>query len=55
MALASGIGAEVKKPLATVVIGELISARLLTLLVLPALYVRFSSGAQVKAQANRPP
>jgi heavy metal efflux system protein len=42
MALATGTGAEVQKPLATVVIGGLISATLLTLVVLPALYVRFA-------------
>lgn len=41
MALATGTGAEVQKPLATVVIGGLISATLLTLLILPALYARF--------------
>ena len=41
MALATGTGAEVQKPLATVVIGGLISATLLTLLVLPALFARF--------------
>ena len=41
MALATGTGAEVQKPLATVVIGGLISATLLTLAVLPALYARF--------------
>ncbi|KMO36218.1 efflux RND transporter permease subunit [Methylobacterium aquaticum] len=41
MALATGTGAEVQKPLATVVIGGLISATLLTLVVLPALYARF--------------
>ena len=41
MALATGTGAEVQRPLATVVIGGLISATLLTLLVLPALYDRF--------------
>ena len=41
MALATGTGAEVQKPLATVVIGGLISATLLTLIVLPALYLRF--------------
>lgn len=41
MALATGTGAEVQKPLATVVIGGLISATLLTLLVLPALYATF--------------
>ncbi|MBS0639909.1 MAG: CusA/CzcA family heavy metal efflux RND transporter [Proteobacteria bacterium] len=43
MALATGTGAEVQKPLATVVIGGLISATLLTLLVLPALYARFNA------------
>jgi cobalt-zinc-cadmium resistance protein CzcA len=42
MAIATGTGAEVQKPLATVVIGGLISATLLTLFVLPALYARFS-------------
>jgi heavy metal efflux system protein len=42
MAIATGTGAEVQKPLATVVIGGLLSATLLTLVVLPALYVRFS-------------
>ena len=41
MALATGTGAEVQRPLATVVIGGLISATLLTLVVLPALYARF--------------
>src|SRR6266852_1015436 len=43
MALATGTGAEVQKPLATVVIGGLLSATLLTLLVLPALYSHFST------------
>lgn len=38
MAVASGAGAEVQKPLATVVIGGLITATALTLLVLPTLY-----------------
>jgi cobalt-zinc-cadmium resistance protein CzcA len=38
MALNTGTGAEVQRPLATVVIGGIISATLLTLLVLPALY-----------------
>src|ERR1041384_959628 len=38
MALASGAGAEVQKPLATVVIGGIVSSTLLTLFVLPALY-----------------
>lgn len=38
MALATGTGAEVQRPLATVVIGGIISSTILTLLVLPALY-----------------
>lgn len=41
MALATGAGAEVQKPLATVVIGGLFTATILTLLVLPALYKKF--------------
>lgn len=46
MAFATGTGAEVQKPLATVVIGGLLSATLLTLLVLPALYARFGLGSR---------
>ncbi len=42
MALSSGAGAEVQKPLATVVIGGLITATFLTLVVLPCLYIIFS-------------
>ncbi|HVV44435.1 MAG TPA: CusA/CzcA family heavy metal efflux RND transporter, partial [Bryobacteraceae bacterium] len=38
MALSHGIGSEVQKPLAIVIIGGLVSATILTLLVLPALY-----------------
>ncbi|KQQ59966.1 cation transporter [Pseudomonas sp. Leaf127] len=38
MALATGTGAEVQRPLATVVIGGILSSTMLTLLVLPALY-----------------
>jgi len=45
MALGHGAGAEVQKPLATVVIGGLISATLLTLFVLPTLYARYGSRA----------
>lgn len=41
MALNTGIGAEVQRPLATVVIGGIASATLLTLLVLPVLYTWF--------------
>ena len=41
MAINTGIGAEVQRPLATVVIGGIVSATLLTLLVLPVLYSWF--------------
>jgi cobalt-zinc-cadmium resistance protein CzcA len=43
MALSGSAGAEVQRPLATVVVGGLISATLLTLVVLPVLYVLFNS------------
>lgn len=43
MALSSGAGAEVQRPLATVVIGGLLTSTALTLLVLPALYRWFES------------
>jgi cobalt-zinc-cadmium resistance protein CzcA len=43
MALSHGAGAEVQKPLATVVIGGLITATFLTLFVLPLLYLMFST------------
>jgi cobalt-zinc-cadmium resistance protein CzcA len=41
MAFNTGVGAEVQRPLATVVIGGILSNTLLTLLVLPTLYVSF--------------
>ena len=43
MALNTGIGAEVQRPLATVVIGGVISSTLLTLVVLPVLYSLMTS------------
>ncbi|MEI9811291.1 MAG: CusA/CzcA family heavy metal efflux RND transporter [Acidobacteriota bacterium] len=42
MALSHGAGAEVQRPLATVVIGGLITSTLLTLLVLPSVYLKFA-------------
>lgn len=42
MALSTGSGAEVQKPLATVIIGGLITSTLLTLIVLPVLYSMFA-------------
>jgi cobalt-zinc-cadmium resistance protein CzcA len=53
MAVATGSGAEVQKPLATVVIGGLISATLLTLFVLPTLYARFGRRELPAARADR--
>lgn len=52
MALARGTGAEVQKPLATVVIGGLISSTLLTLVVLPALYRIFTAREPAGALAT---
>jgi heavy metal efflux system protein len=49
MALATSAGAEVQKPLATVVIGGLISATILTLIVLPCLYFYFEKFTNKKA------
>lgn len=46
MALSNSAGAEVQKPLATVVIGGLITSTLLTLIVLPILYTYFESGTK---------
>ncbi len=51
MALSHGSGAEVQKPLATVVIGGLFTATLLTLLVLPVLYFLFEKMAKGKTPA----
>jgi heavy metal efflux system protein len=49
MAVATGAGAEVQRPLATVVIGGIISSTLLTLVVLPALYRIFHRETESKA------
>ncbi len=43
MALSTGMGAEVQRPLATVVIGGVVSSTLLTLLVLPSTHLVFGS------------
>jgi cobalt-zinc-cadmium resistance protein CzcA len=55
MALATGTGAEVQRPIATVVIGGLISATLLTLVVLPALYTYFGDKLRANASLNERP
>lgn len=52
MAVSNGAGAEVQRPLATVVIGGLITATLLTLFVLPALYLLFNSKNKPKIKQH---
>lgn len=44
MAFNTGVGAEIQRPLATVVVGGVLSDNILTLLVLPVLYAVFGSG-----------
>jgi len=55
MALATGTGAEVQRPLASVVIGGLVSSTLLTLVVLPALYRIFASTKPPSPPPRAPP
>ncbi|WP_287983881.1 CusA/CzcA family heavy metal efflux RND transporter, partial [Diaphorobacter sp.] len=52
MALATGTGAEVQRPLATVVIGGILSSTALTLLVLPALYYTVLQGRRRRNEEN---
>jgi len=52
MALSNGAGAEVQRPLATVVIGGLLIATLLTLFVLPILYQWFEKGSQINRKTG---
>ena len=47
MAIATGAGAEVQRPLATVVIGGIVSSTILTLIVLPALYMLFNRDRKI--------
>ncbi|MFM8272354.1 MAG: efflux RND transporter permease subunit, partial [Gemmata sp.] len=54
MAVSSGSGAEVQRPLATVVIGGLITSTLLTLFVIPAVYRWFDPGATDGAESAAP-
>jgi cobalt-zinc-cadmium resistance protein CzcA len=51
MALSTGVGAEVQRPLATVVIGGILSSTLLTLVVLPTLYAWFERDERKEAIA----
>ena len=52
MAIATGTGAEVQRPLATVVIGGILSSTLLTLLVLPGLYRLLARKTESQSQAQ---
>ena len=52
MAIAYGAGAEVQRPLATVVVGGLITSTLLTLFVVPVLYRWFETGRELPAQED---
>ena len=49
---ATGPGSEIQKPLAIVVIGGLVSATLLTLILLPILYERFGENAAERAAGD---
>jgi len=51
LVLAQGIGAEVQRPLATVVVGGLFTSTALTLVVLPALYRSFAERDMVEEHA----
>ena len=53
MALNTGIGAEVQRPLATVVIGGVISATVLTLFILPVLYSYLNRRTQIAGVSER--
>ena len=50
MALSQGAGAEVQRPLATVVIGGIVTSTLLTLVVLPTLYERMEEWVEARAR-----
>lgn len=54
MALSTGAGAEIQRPLATVVIGGLISATFLTLYILPTLYIWFMRPKPTMASREKP-
>ncbi len=55
MALSTSAGAEVQRPLATVVIGGLVTATILTLVVLPILYTLFHQNETASQEADKAP
>jgi len=48
MAISTGVGAEVQRPLATVVVGGILTSTVLTLIVLPSLYLTFGKKTKVE-------
>lgn len=52
MLISTGVGAETQRPLATVVVGGLITSTLLTLLLLPLIYEWSESRAEAKERAR---
>lgn len=52
MLLSSGVGAETQRPLATVVVGGLLSATLLTLILLPVLYEWLENRAEASQETT---
>jgi cobalt-zinc-cadmium resistance protein CzcA len=53
MAISTSAGAEVQRPLATVVIGGIITSTFLTMIVLPVVYYYFEKGIRFKIKANK--
>mgnify|MGYP001765383007 FL=1 len=54
MAISTSAGAEVQRPLATVVVGGLISATLLTMIVLPVMYCLFETESKIRKRKRLP-
>jgi cobalt-zinc-cadmium resistance protein CzcA len=54
MLLSSGVGAETQRPLATVVVGGLLSSTLLTLVLLPVLYEWMETRAATSTEETSP-
>ena len=54
MLLSSGVGAETQRPLATVVVGGLLSSTLLTLVLLPVLYEWLETRAAASTEETSP-
>ena len=53
MLMSNGVGAEIQRPLASVIVGGLVTATLLTLFVLPVLFSWFSKAKIAQLQRNK--